>query len=77
MGGGEREREVQTPDPGRSDVSIQVQSQEKANISVKGYYSEGGILSYMRIGQISLFYSGFQLIGCSLPNESNLLYSVY
>lgn len=28
MGGaGEKDREVQTPDPGRSDVSIQVQSQ--------------------------------------------------
>ena len=64
MGGaGEKDREVQTPDPGRSDVSIQVQRQEKANISVKGYYWEGEILSYSWKGQSSLFYSGFQLVG--------------
>ena len=50
--GGEREGEVQTPDPGRSDVSIQVLRQEKANISVKGYYWEGGILSYSKKGKV-------------------------
>ena len=47
-------KSLQTQDPGRADASMQVQRQEKANVSVKGNQA-GGIFSYSDFLSIRAF----------------------